>query len=105
MKAGQRCTFRINRVGRRYGELKVIADIGNRVYTYPYGKRTTPLLKLGCKRGHTEERCAVSLEATGDNTQCKQCRKTHGKRKKSKHTRTSTSKRATYQSENQVVQT
>jgi hypothetical protein len=75
MKAGQLCTHRINRVGHKYGQLKVIADVGNRVYYYPYGKRVNPLLKLVCKRGHTELRCAASLEQTGDNTQCKKCRK------------------------------
>ena len=73
MKAGQQCTFRINRVGRKYGELKVMADIGNRVYRYIYGLITIPVLQLGCRKGHTEQRNAVSLRMTGDKTRCKEC--------------------------------
>ena len=75
MRAGQKSTFRINQIGRKYGALKVTADIGNQIYYYPYGKHVNPLLKLVCKRGHTETRCKASLQITGDTTQCKQCRK------------------------------
>jgi hypothetical protein len=76
MRAGQICTFRKKYVGNQYGELQVIADIGNHVYKYTDGsKATTPLLKLTCKLGHTEERTAISLRITGDNTQCKTCRR------------------------------
>jgi hypothetical protein len=75
MKAGQLCSFRANRTGQKFGELIVIGDIGNHIYKHSNGTSVAPILNLICPVGHIEQRNIVSLRYTGDNTQCKKCRK------------------------------
>lgn len=64
------CTSLIN---VSFGQLRVTARTGTRVYRGRTRNRLTSIWTLVCPKGHTERRTRISLCVTGNKTQCKLC--------------------------------